>query len=68
LKKSASREALKILFENNLKKLFLFSKTTATSIYKNYPPGTQENHNSISSRNLIMGKGKELEFPEGWRG
>jgi Nucleotide modification associated domain 1 len=33
-----------------------------------YPPGTQENYNSFSSRNLIMGKGKELKFPEGWGG
>jgi Nucleotide modification associated domain 1 len=33
-----------------------------------YPPGTQENYNSFSSRNLIIGKGKGLEFPEGWGG
>jgi hypothetical protein len=32
---------------------------------QHYPPGTQENFNSFSSRNLIMGKGKELESPEG---
>ena len=32
---------------------------------QHYPPGTQENYNSFSSRNLTMGKGKELEFPEG---
>jgi glutaredoxin len=32
---------------------------------QHYPPGTQENYNSFYSRNLIMGKGKELEFPEG---
>jgi hypothetical protein len=32
---------------------------------QHYPPGTQEDDNSFSSRNLIMGKGKELEFPEG---
>jgi hypothetical protein len=35
---------------------------------QHYPPGTQENYNNFSSRNLIMGKGKELEFPEGWGG
>jgi hypothetical protein len=35
---------------------------------QHYPPGTQENYNSFSSRNLIMGKGKGLEFPEGWGG
>jgi hypothetical protein len=29
-----------------------------------YLPGTQENYNSFSSRNLMMEKGKELEFPE----
>jgi len=29
---------------------------------------TQENDNSFSSRNLMTGKGKELEFPEGWGG
>jgi len=32
---------------------------------QHYPPGTQEDYNSFSLRNLIMGKGKELEFPEG---
>ena len=32
---------------------------------KQYPPGTQENYNSFSSRNPITGKGKELECPEG---
>jgi hypothetical protein len=32
---------------------------------QHYPPGTHENYNSFSSRNLITGKGKELEFPEG---
>jgi len=36
----------------------------ATGVH-HYPPGTQEDYNSFSSRNLIMGKGKELEFPEG---
>jgi hypothetical protein len=30
-----------------------------------YPPGTQENYNSFLSRDLMMGKGKELELPEG---
>jgi len=35
------------------------------SIAQHYPPGTQEDDNSFSSRNLIMGKGKELKFPEG---
>jgi hypothetical protein len=35
------------------------------NIVQHYPPGTQEDYNSFSSRNLIMGKGKELEFPEG---
>jgi hypothetical protein len=32
---------------------------------QHYPPGTQEYYNSFSSRNLVMGKGKELKFPEG---
>jgi hypothetical protein len=32
---------------------------------QHYPPGTQESYNSFSSRNLIMRKGKDLEFPEG---
>jgi len=32
---------------------------------QHYPPGTQENYNSFLSRDLVMGKGKELEFPEG---
>jgi len=32
---------------------------------QHYPPGTQEDYNSFYSRNLMMGKGKELEFPEG---
>jgi len=35
---------------------------------QHYPPGTQENYNSFLSRDLIMGKGKELEFPEGLGG
>jgi len=35
---------------------------------QHYPPGTQKNYNNFSSRNLIMGKGKELEFPEGLGG
>ena len=35
---------------------------------QHYPPGTQENYNNFSSRKIIMGKGKELEFPEGWGG
>jgi hypothetical protein len=34
---------------------------------QHYPPGTQENYNSFALRNIIMGKGKELEFPE-WAG
>jgi hypothetical protein len=29
-----------------------------------YPPGTQEKYNSFLSRDLMMGKGKELELPE----
>ena len=32
---------------------------------KQYPPGTQKNYNSFSSRNPITEKGKELEYPEG---
>jgi len=35
---------------------------------QHYPPGTQKNYNIFSLRNLITGKGKELEFPEGWGG
>jgi len=35
---------------------------------QHYPPGTQENYNSFSSRNPMMGKGTELELPEGWGG
>jgi hypothetical protein len=34
---------------------------------QHYPPGTQEDDNNFSS-NLIMGKGKDLGFPEGRRG
>jgi len=30
-----------------------------------YPPGTQKNYNSFSSRNPITEKSKELEYPEG---
>jgi hypothetical protein len=33
--------------------------------HQHYSPGTQEDYNSFSSRNLMMGKGTELEFPEG---
>jgi hypothetical protein len=29
-----------------------------------YPTGTHKNYNSFSSRNLMVGKGKELEYPE----
>jgi hypothetical protein len=32
---------------------------------QHYPPGTQENYNNFPSRNLMMEKGKESEFPEG---
>jgi hypothetical protein len=32
---------------------------------QHYPPGNQENYNSFLSRDIVMGKGKELEFPEG---
>jgi len=35
---------------------------------QHYPPGTQENYKIFSSSNLIMRKGKEIEFPEGWGG
>jgi hypothetical protein len=35
---------------------------------QHYPPGNQENYNSFLSRDIVMGKGKELEFPEGPRG
>jgi len=38
------------------------------SFTQHYPPGTQEDDNSFSSRNLIIGKGTELEFPEGQGG
>ena len=38
------------------------------SLNQHYPPGTQENYNSFLSRDLITGKGKELEFPEGQGG
>jgi len=36
-----------------------------SKIKQHYPSGTQEDYNSFSSRNLVMGKGTELEFPEG---
>lgn len=36
-----------------------------TGFRQQYPPGTQENYNSFSSRNHITEKGKEPEFPEG---
>jgi hypothetical protein len=32
---------------------------------QHYPPGTQKSYNTFSSRNLTMGKGKELESTEG---
>jgi hypothetical protein len=32
---------------------------------QNYPQETQKNYNSFSSRNIMIGNGKELEFPEG---
>jgi hypothetical protein len=30
---------------------------------QHYPPGTQENYSNFPSRNLMMEKGKELQFP-----
>jgi len=33
-----------------------------------YAPGTQKNYNNFPSRNLMLEKDKELEFPEGRRG
>jgi len=32
---------------------------------QHYPPGTQKKYKGFSSRNLMMEKCKELEFPEG---
>jgi FkbM family methyltransferase len=32
---------------------------------QHYPPGTQKNNNGFALRNIIMEKGKELEFHEG---
>jgi hypothetical protein len=52
-------------YENAVR--YILNKNDNQNI-QHYPPGTQENYNSFSSRNLIMGKGKELEFPEGWGG
>jgi len=43
----------------------MFTSIPELDNMQHYPPGTQESHNSFSSRNLIMGKGKELEFPKG---
>jgi hypothetical protein len=37
-------------------------------LIQHYPPGTHENYNSFYSRNLMMGKGKELKLPEGREG
>jgi len=42
-----------------------FINETMENGSQQYPPGTQENYNSFLSRDLMMGKGKELEFPEG---
>jgi hypothetical protein len=36
-----------------------------TPMSQHYPPGTQENYSNFPSRNLMMEKGKESEFPEG---
>jgi hypothetical protein len=36
-----------------------------TSFHQHYPPGTQEIYSNFPSRNLMMEKGKESEFPEG---
>ena len=33
--------------------------------YQHHPPGTQENYNSFSPRNLIVEKGNKLKCPEG---
>jgi ABC-type multidrug transport system fused ATPase/permease subunit len=41
------------------------NESPVDKITQHYPQGTQESYNSFSSRNLIMGKGKDLGFPEG---
>jgi hypothetical protein len=45
--------------------LYIDDKYIKNITPQHYPPGTQEDYNSFSSRNLVMGKGTELEFPEG---
>ena len=39
-----------------------------SKIIQHYPPGTQENYSKFPSRNLMMKKGTESEFPEGLGG
>jgi hypothetical protein len=39
--------------------------TIDSKITQQYPPGTQKNNNGFALRNIIMEKGKGLEFPEG---
>jgi len=45
--------------------LVLQLNSKSITLKQHYPPGTPEDYNSFSSRNLVMGKGTELEFPEG---
>jgi hypothetical protein len=45
--------------------LFLPILWKKQEIDQHYPPGTQENYINFPSRNLMIEKGKESEFPEG---
>jgi len=47
---------------------FIEDVSNTHTYVQHYPSGTQKNYNSFASRNLMMGKGEELEFPEGPEG
>jgi hypothetical protein len=45
-----------------------FGRNRKVKVFQHYPLGTQENYNSFSLRNLMMGKGKKLESLKGGNG
>jgi hypothetical protein len=52
-------------FYNLIQIMYFIERIQKCDNIQHYPQRTQENYNSFSSGNLIMGKGKKLEFPEG---
>ena len=63
-----NKEVIAYMVDNLRNMKGAFSQTPRQepqTLYQQYPPGTQENYNSFSSRNPIKEKGMELKYPEG---